>query len=48
MKINLSKQDLGKLIELLKVNETSMNVSQMYLYYLLNEYNSIDKSKIDK
>ena len=45
---NLSKQDLGKLIELLKVNDTSMNVSQMYLYYLLNEYNSIDKSKIDK
>lgn len=48
MKINLSKQDLGKLIELLKVNDASMNVSQMYLYYLLNEYNSIDKSKIDK
>ena len=48
MKINLNKQDLAKLIELLKVNETSMNISNMYLYYLLNLYNSINKNKIER
>lgn len=48
MKINLNKKDLEKLIELLKVNDTSMNISNMYLYYLLNEYNSISSSKIEK
>ena len=48
MKINLSKQDLQKLIELLRVNDTSMNISNMYLYYLLNEYRSINQNKIDR
>lgn len=48
MKINLNKKDLEKLIELLKVNDASMNISQMYLYYLLNEYNSINKNKIER
>ena len=47
MKFNLSNKDLNHLIELLKINDTSMNISNMYLYYLLNEYNSINKKKID-
>lgn len=47
MKINLSRDDIKKLIELLKVNDTSMNISNMYLYYLLNEYRSINQKKID-
>jgi hypothetical protein len=48
MKFNLSKEDLTKLIDLLKINQTSMDISNMYLYYLLNEYCSINQRKIDK
>lgn len=48
MKINLSRQDLNKLLNLLKVNDISMNISSMYLYYLLNAYNSISASKVEK
>ena len=48
MKINLSSQDLNKLLNLLKVNDISMNISSMYLYYLLNAYNSISASKVEK
>ena len=48
MKINLRNEDLKKLLDLLKVNDISMNISSMYLYYLLNEYNSISPSKVEK
>lgn len=48
MKINLTNEDLKKLLELLKINDISMNISSMYLYYLLNEYNSISHSQIEK
>ncbi len=48
MKINLTKQDFKKLINLLQVRENNINVSSMYLYYLLNESNSINEKMINK
>jgi hypothetical protein len=48
MKINLNKQDFKKLINLLQVRENNINVSDMYLYYLLNESNSINEKMIRK
>ena len=46
MKIELVNQDLKKLINLLHVREINMDVSSMYLYYLLNEANSIKEKNV--
>lgn len=47
MKINLNKIEMQKIIALLSVRETNMNVSTMYMYYLMNESCSINKNMID-
>ena len=48
MKINLTKLDFEKLINLLQVRENNLNVSSMYLYYLLNESSSINEKLISR
>lgn len=46
MKIELSNEDLQKLIKLLQVREVNMDVASMYLYYLTNEANSIKEKNV--
>ena len=48
MKINISKNDINKLIELLRINDTCINISNMYLYYLFNEFTAISTKNIQK
>jgi len=47
MKINLTKLEVGKLLDLLQTRETNMDVSSMYLYYLTNEANSIQEKAVN-
>lgn len=46
MKIELSKNDLQVLIKLLQTREINVDVSSMYLYYLMNETSSIKEKDI--
>lgn len=48
MKINLTKEDLQKLLDLFQTREINMDISSMYLYYLTNESTSIKEKNVSR